>query len=285
MAINRDICKECGKVTLNISWSALRTHEECKQKGYLQRQGKRATLENTRNFFPGNVTDRVVRAWLQDDPMSNQGAMPGMVDEIMDREREKILEEGGIMNWKNRGDRDVVRADCIEAVTRIEPSLMKFVVPFEYQPDFKFKAPVIVPHPDGGMEGINLIGYMDIIVRDDKGRWWVWDVKHTRDDGYWRKTVGQLSFYDLAVELMFGAPTIRTGLLQPLCKKAEFPYEVTSDKRSQLMQRIVGMANDLWRDDKTPRIDNTLCTYCPVRHACSKFQPVVQADGKRRISF
>lgn len=270
---------------LKVSWSGLRTHEECKQKGFLVRTGKRATLEDTRNFFPGNVTDRVVRYWLADDPEHNIGKMPEMVSEIIDREREKILADGGVMKWKDREDRNNVEKDCIEAVTKIEPSLLKYVIPFEYQPDFEFQAPVTVPHPDGGMESVMLIGFMDIIVHDDKDRWWVWDVKHTRDDGYWRKTIGQLGFYDLAVELMFGKPTIRTGLFQPLCKKTVLPYTPSIESRSQLMQRIVGMANDIWKGDKTPRIDNKLCTYCSVRHACSKFQPVIRPDGSKRISF
>lgn len=277
-------CKECGHVTLRISWSGLRTHEECKQKGHLQRLGKRSNLENTRNFFPGTVTDRVVRDWLRDDPNNNPGMMAEMVSEYIDREKKTIAEEGGVMLWKDSRDRADVEKACREAVTKIEPALMKFVVPYEYQPDFKFTAPVTVPHPDGGMETIHLIGYMDIIVRDDKGRWWVWDVKHTKDDAYWRKTVGQLSFYDLAVELMFGQPTVRTGLLQPLCKKPVLPYDVTPDKRSQLMQRVVGMANDIWTGEVEPRIDNKLCNYCPVKHACPKFQPVV-IDGKRRMAF
>lgn len=279
-------------MTLRISWSGLRTHEECKQKGYLTRTGKKAPLDNTRIFFAGNVTDRVVREWLNNDPEHNIGMMPEMVEPMVDSHREKILAgdpekgvEPGVMRWKNRGDREDVIRDCIEAVTKIEPSLLKYVVPFEYQPDFKFEAPVEIPHPNGGTETILLIGYMDILVRDDKERWWVWDVKHTRDDSYWRKTIGQLGFYDLAVELLFGQPTIRTGLLQPLCKKRELPYAVNPESRVQLMQRIIGMATDIWRDEKTPRVDNTLCNYCPVKHACSKFAPVVRSDGKRRIKF
>lgn len=271
-------------MTLRISWSGLRTHTECKQKGYLQRQGKRAPLNDQRIFFPGNITDRVVRDWLNNTP-GELGLMPQMVDSIIDREKGIIEERGEVMKWKDKGDREQVRKDCIEAVTKIEPSLMRFVVPFEFQPDFKFTAPVTVPHPDGGMETVYLIGFMDILVRDDKDRWWVWDVKHTRDDSYWRKTVGQLSFYDLSVELMFGQPTIRTGLLQPLCKKPVFPYTITPDKRSQLMQRVVGMADDIFRENYTPRKDSSICNYCVVKHACPKFTPVVQPNGQRRISF
>lgn len=272
-------------MTLRISWSGLRTHEECKQKGSLQRGGHRLKIDNQRNFFPGTVTDRVVRDWLMNDPEHNQGIMPDMVTSIVDREIKLISENGEAMLWKDTKDRERVEADCREAVTKIEPALNKLVVPFEYQPDFKFNAPVVIPHPDGGMEQVILIGYMDIIVRDDHGRWWVWDVKHTKDGSYWRKTVGQLSFYDLATEVMFGQPTVRTGLLQPLCKQEVLPYEVTAEKRSQLMQRVVGMAHDIWNGDVQPRIDNKQCTYCPVKHACSKFTPVVGSDGKKRISF
>lgn len=277
-------------MTLRISWSGLRTHEECKQKGYLTRTGKKAPLENTRNYFPGNVTDRVVREFLN-ERSHERGVMPQMVETIMERERQKILEGDpekgvppGVMRWKDSQDRERVLRDCIEAVTKIEPLLLKYVIPYEFQPDFRFQAPVTIPHPDGGMETVLLIGFMDIIVRDDKGRWWVWDVKHTRDESYWRKTIGQLGFYDLAVELMFGQPTIRTGLLQPLCKRPTVPYAPSPESRAQLMTRIVGMANDIWRDDKTPRKDTSLCGYCPVKHACSKFQPVL-VNGQRRITL
>jgi len=271
--------------TLWISWSALRTHEECKQKGYLTRAKKRAPLKDTRAFFPGTVTDRVVRDWLQDDPEANLGAMPGMVSEIMDRERELINEgDQGVMIWKNKADRAEVEKACIEAVTKIEPALLKYVVPFEFQADFRFKAPVQLPHPNGGTEEVVLNGYMDIIVKDSKARWWVWDVKHTRDNGYWRKTAGQIGFYDVAVEIMFGQPTIRSGLLQPLCDERVKPIPVSAETRATTMTRIAAMAWDVWSDDKQPRRDNTMCGFCDVKHACSKFAPV-KTGKNRRIAF
>ncbi len=272
-------------MTLYISWSALRSHETCKQQGFLKRSGHRAPLQDTRNYFPGTVTDRVVRDWLTiGDPANNLGAMPGMVSEIMDREKEQIATDGGVMKWRDKGDRAKIEKDCIEAVTKIEPALLKFVVPFEYQADFSFKAPLKLPHPRGGSETVMLNGYMDIIVKDSKGRWWIWDVKHTRDGSYWRKTVGQLSFYDFATKLMFGDWSFRTGLLQPLCPKPVFPYVVDNETRAQLMQRVAGMAWDVWSGDKTPRTDNKECGYCDVRHACSKFAPV-QDGANRRISL
>lgn len=227
-------------MVMRISWSGLRTHEECKQKGYLSRTGKGATLDNKRNFLPGTVTDRVVRSWLEDDPAANQGVMPDMVADMLDAGWKKILTmpdgtpEKGIVRWRDPGDQAKVKAECIEAVTKIEPLLMQYVVPFEYQPDFRFDAPLLLEHPDGGYEQVLLIGYMDILVRDNQGRWMVWDVKHTKDEGYWRKTVGQLGFYDFAIELLFGSPTLRTGLMQPLCKSVIKPYQPSQIGRAHV---------------------------------------------------
>lgn len=272
-------------MVMRISWSQLRTHEECKQRGFLQRTGHKSVLDNQRVFFPGTVTDRVVRDWLQNDPEANLGAMPDMVESVMDREWKITQDEGGTISWKNASDRAQVLTDCREAVTKIEPALLKLVVPYEYQADFKFQAPVTIPHPKGGVEEVLLIGYMDILVKDHKGRYWVHDVKHTKDNSYWRKTEGQLTFYDLATEIMFGQPTFRTSLLQPLCTEQVKAVRIDPDKRSQMLQRVTSMAQDRMGNVVTPRDDTKFCGWCSVRHACSKFQPVVNAKGKRVIEF
>lgn len=288
MAVGRDKCKGCGAVTLRISWSGLRTHEECKQKGHLMRTGKRAKLDNSRMFFPGNVTDRTVRDWLAQDPYSNPGAMPSMVEHIVEREYDALKERGEVMLWKSKTDKAAVIAECKTAVERIEPALEKLVLPFDYDVDFKFQAPLTLPHPDGGMETVLLIGFMDIIVRrtmpDGSHRWMIWDVKHTKDDYYWKKTQGQLGFYDLSNWVMTSENTQAVGLLQPLCKERVKPVSLDRDTRSVLMQRVTNMARDLWNGDNAPRVDNKLCGFCSVKHACTKFKPV-EVDGKRRISF
>lgn len=271
-------------MSLRISWSSLRTHMECKQMGHLQRSGKKATLGNTRAFFAGTVTDRVVRDWLLNDAENNLGGMPDMVESIMEREKDLIDAGEGVMLWKDREDKAKVLKECIEAVTKIEPALIKHVLPYEYQPDFSFNAPLNLPHPDGGMEPVIINGFMDILVRNDKGEYGVWDVKHTRDDSYWRKTAGQLGFYDLAILLNFGAPTFVTGLLQPLCKEQVKPVPLSADSRSMMMLSVVNMATDVWKEDREPRVDNKLCGYCNVKHACTKFKPVM-VNGRERIAF
>ncbi len=273
-------------MVLRISWSGLRTHEECKQRGYLTRTGKKATLENQRNFLPGNVTDRVVRYWLEDNPTENIGKMPLMVAETLEKQYQQTRDEGGIIKFRDREDKANIIKDCTEAVTKIEPLLLKFVVPFEYQADFKFEAPMGVRHPNGGIENVLLIGYMDILVHDpERDMWFVFDVKHTRDNSYWRKTIAQLGFYDLAVELIFGKPTSLNALMQPLCTQKMPPYKPSPESRAQLQQRISGMARDIWLNDHSPRTDTKECGWCPVKHACPKFTPVVQADGSRRITL
>lgn len=278
-------CRECGKVTLYLSWSGLRTHETCKQRGYLATQKKRANLSDQRNFFPGTVTDRVVRDWLMDDPYNNKGLMPEMVESIVNRETMSIKESGGKMVWRDSKDRDDVIQQCVEAVTKIEPDLERYVLPFEYQADFGFKVPVMMPHVDGTMEKVILLGYMDVLTRNpDNGRYSVYDVKHTKDNYYWKKTVGQLTFYDLSVQLLFGEPTENVGLLQPLCKQTMLPYPATQDERMQIMSRLVRFANDKWRGIHPVRADNKECGFCDYKHACPKFAPVF-VDGKKKVSL
>lgn len=280
------VLRKCshGVKTLWISWSSLKTHTDCKQRGHLQRTGSRAPLNNSRVFFPGTVVDRVVRDWLREDPENNLGAMPGMVESILDREKEEIETSGGAMTWKDKDDKNVVLRDCIEAVKRIEPDLVERVLPYDWEADFKFRAPLMLPHPDGTMEQVILNGAMDIIVRRADGTYGVWDVKMTRNDNYWRSTVGQLTFYDTAMTVMFGQPSYVAGLLQPMCKERVMPYPITQDLRYQMFSRIAAMADDVWRGDTEPRADTSQCSFCAVKHACSKFKPVV-VEGKRRVAF
>lgn len=259
--------------TLWISWSRLRAHMECHQKGYLQRSGK-GKMANQRVFFPGTVTDRVVRDWLLKEPEQNPGLMPSMVEEIVKRETSIIEEEGKRLIWKDKGDRDFVIRECITAVTKIEPALNKYVLPFDYNVDFRFKAPLLAPHPNGGKQQIMLNGAMDIIVRDSQGRYAIWDVKHTVDNNYWKKTRGQLSFYDLCTLIMFGQPTVLAGLLQPLCAEPVKPLPLTTQDRDSLMQHVLSYTNDILREDFTPTDDTNECHWCDVKHACSKFKPV-----------
>lgn len=273
-------------MTLWLSWSRLRSHEECKQKGYLERKKMRAPLSNTRVFFPGNVTDRAVRDFLMlPDPLEHEGWMAERVEDIVTREKKIIEDDGGVMTWKDAGDKAQVIQDCTEAVTKIEAGLWEKVLPYEYRPDFRFKAPIMVPHPNGGTEQVMLNGAMDIVGRDpETDRWFVYDVKHTRDNNYWKKTQGQLGFYDLALMVMFQAKASEVGLLQPLCNERVKIVPLDTNTRQVMMQRVTRMAQEVWRDEKAPRADTKYCSFCDVKHACSKFQ-AVEVNGRRKVSL
>lgn len=276
-------CPKCGRKVIRLSWSGLQYQEKCKQMGYLHRQGgKRATLQDQRNFFPGTVTDRVVRDWLLNG--HEHGAMPSMVLPIIEREESNIKNNGNVMKWKDLDDKNRVISDCIESVTNIEPLLEKYVIPFDYTPDYKFEVPLELPHPDGGFEQIILFGYMDIIVRDAKGRIAIWDVKHTRNEQYWRKTAGQIGFYDFAMWIQEGQHTAMGGLFQPLCKERMKPIPVDAAFTAQLSQRIAAYASDVWNDVNTPRADSTECYNCSFSHACVKYAPKI-VNGQKRVSF
>lgn len=267
---------------------------DCKQKGALQRSGKRARMEDYRIFFPGMVTDRVIRDWLLDDPENNQGLMPDMVEEICRKELEEVAKQEKSVKWRDPKDMEEVLAECRKAVELSEPYLNKYVIPYDYQPDFRFQAPMKVQNPvTGGTNIITLRGAMDILVRrpvdESVGRledeWYVYDVKHTKNEQYWRKTRGQLSFYDLACLLLFGKGTKVNALLQPLCKEPWKVFEMDEPGRDILMKHVLDMAKDIWEDNREPTKDSSMCFNCNVKHACTKFVPVEQPNGKRRVSL
>jgi len=260
---------------LSISWSSLRIHEECRMRGRLHRAGKKIAVQDIRGYFPGTVADRVMRAWL-DSPDHAPGQMQEMVDEVMRIEEEKaVASQDGVVRWRSKNDRAEVAAFCRELVARLEPILRKEVLAYDFEPAKWFRTPISIPGLEhGSVLVIDLIGEMDILV-NAHGRWAVWDLKATKDDNYWRKTLGQLTFYDTAVAAMFGEATSRAGLIQPMCAEGVKEVSISDDDRRMLMSRIIRMAHDiLKKEDTTFRTADGGCFQpfvCPVKHACPRF--------------
>jgi CRISPR/Cas system-associated exonuclease Cas4 (RecB family) len=274
-------------MTLTVSWSQLRLFEECRQKVTLLRAGKRKSGADARVFFPGTVVDRVVRDWLLTKPGdSDLGQMPDMVDEIMEREERLLTEdEDRIVRWKDASDKAKVRADCVEAVTKIEPALVRYVLPYEYQVDYRFRTALDVPYHDE-MVRILLIGAMDITVHNPVADWWMnLDVKMTRDNQYWKKTQGQLTFYDLQTELEHGKPTKATALLQPLCTQQVKPIPMTAQGRQEMLAHISTFVTAILDNDMPVTKKPSQCIYCDFKHACPKFAPVLDDRGKKTIAY
>lgn len=280
-----DICEHCGSVTVYVSWSSLKTWETCRQKGTLHQQGLKAKVSDVRNFFPGRVTDRVVRGWLQDDPRNNLGAMPSMVDAVIERELGEVDKKKERVSWRDGTDKAAVRKDCIDAVKKIEPALVKYVLPYEWQVDFGFKTPVLMQAP-WGMERVVINGYMDIIVRDPvTGTWRIYDVKHTLNKDYWRGSFGQLVFYSYENLIRTGKIPLEVGFLQPLVGEAVKRFNVTEAHINNLAGRIQSMAWEVWTGSTAPRVGHSECFYCDVKHACVKYKPVEAPNGRSTIKL
>jgi hypothetical protein len=254
-----------GKL-VRVSWSRLRAHDECPAMGALQRDFKPAT-QDIRNFVHGNVVDSCMRRWLAFDAPP-PGWMLAQVDDVF----EEWMHSGeGIVRWKHPGDKKETLEFCRELVTRLEPILAEYVLPFTWQPAVRFDVPVKVRHLDGSMREIRLVGEMDLLVQDREKRIVVWDLKGTKDDSYWRKVAPQLAFYAIAVLIMNGRLPYRTGLIQPMCTERVLPVTVTPQAIREMGTRIERVARDIWAGRLAPKESNEGCAYCPVHHACPKY--------------
>ncbi len=250
-----------------VSWSALQRFELCKAKQYLVSQGLSAPGKDVRNFLAGTVVDSVQKAWL-DNPVGN------MVS-LVDAHFEQSIAASQVKNsikWRNKNDKKKIYDSCISATQQLQPILEARILPYEYEPAKRFYETINIKKPDGEIVEIVLRGEFDLLVRDPAdNRFIVWDLKTTADNDYWRKSLGQLVFYDLVIINMFGQPPKKSGFIQPLCDEQVKEFYFTNDDRVQMWGRINAMMQAEWKGDHEPKKDNTGCSFCEVVHCCSKF--------------
>lgn len=262
---------------VSISWSRLKDHEECQEKAYLLGRGFRSPVTDIRVFFKGTVADRCMRQWLdQDNP--ELGWMAAHVDTILDKEVVEARETGdGGVNWKHPGDKDEVRAWVKTCVTKLEPLLVKYALPYDYQPALRFKVPINLPYLDGTLQRIWLNGELDLLCEVPRldetvsRRFHVWDLKATENDQYYKKVIGQLVFYDIAIRAKYGAWPVASGIFQPMCLEPMVPFTLTMDHRREMMARIERAVRQQWAGQHHPKESDAGCNWCPVQHACPKF--------------
>lgn len=283
---------------LKISWSKIRTAEECRQKAYLTSEGKKSVITDVRVFFQGNVVDRAMRQWLsmKDPPRL---WMMREVDRIFNELEDEISKDDkGVVRWRHRDDRQNVRYFCQEAVLRLEPILNQLVTPYEYQPALRFKTRMNIPGlaEDGPPVTILLNGEMDVLTREAgklpeitldpdpmqiamdniamRPKYRVWDLKVTKDAQYWRKTTPQLVFYDIVCSCLFGLPTVEAGLIQPMVDSCPWLSFTPSDEdRTVMYSRIVNVAHSIMRQDYSPKVGTEGCDRCECRNACVRYAP------------
>ncbi|MFA7264767.1 MAG: PD-(D/E)XK nuclease family protein [Candidatus Nanopelagicales bacterium] len=265
-----------GPKPIKISWSALQAHTACKQRAFLFREKKKNPVTNIRPFFHGTVADRVMRRWLEADQQV-PGEMATWVDFMIDHEIEEAKRTSdGVVNWKSDTDRAEMAEWVRQLVTRLEPFLLKEVIPYEYEPEARFRVPLRIPDLNGETAQIMLVGGMDILVRESKlpPVWAAYDLKATANPDYLRKTLGQGVFYSLAHYAREGVPLRTFAFVQPMVETNPIAYvDITDADLSSMMARIVAMAHDIWRGDTEPNKDDKACSWCPVRHACAKYRP------------
>jgi len=229
--------------------------------------------------------------------------MAKQVDAIMDAEEKAAKESGdGVVKWRNSSDRAEVREMCIEAVGQLEDDLWTELhlwkpPAYDWDPAPRFEVPVTIPHPAGYKEQIFLVGEIDLLIRrpfNERDVYdlhqfpgerpekvvEVWDLKTTRDNQYWRKTLGQLVFYEIAVWVMTRQWPVRSGLFQPLCDETTPNWQFTMEHRTQMLQRIVSVAGDIWTGRLDPKPEKNLCARCEVRHACP-----LKGGGRGRVAM
>lgn len=252
-----------------VSWSSLQRWELCRQKDYLVRQGFASQFKDVRNFLAGNIVDRIQRDWLANP---QPGAMPLWVDEYMERCIAES-EERGTIKWRHSSDKTEIKDFCVEVTTALEPILTARVLPYKYDQAFRFFTPVKIRRPDGEIVEIVLRGEFDLLVQDPKDdRYIVWDLKTTKDNDYWKKSLGQLIFYDLVIISMTGQPPKKSGFIQPACNEQIKEFLFSQEDRSNMWGRIQAMMQSEWQGDHEPKKDNTGCSFCEVAHKCQKFQ-------------
>lgn len=239
-----------------------------------------------RIFLPGTVCDLVERRWL-DNPE------PGMMVEMVDTIFNEIVEKGEHkIHWKGNPltDQKNVQAYCRKAVSRLEPWLLEHVVPFDYDAEVKFKAYMSVPYIcDGVQAPVQMGGGIDIVVRDDAGKFHLYDLKITEASAYIRSTLAQLTFYDLAWSVIYGGwdTCVEWAFVTPMLEEATVPITVETEDRRVMLSRIVKYAQGVWTDSWDPKSDDVGCQWCTARDVCDKFKVIQMQDenGKQRVSF
>lgn len=274
---------------VQISWSSLKRWENCPQ--HQLRTIKHQTLpRDGRIFLPGTICDLVQRRWL-DSENPRPGEMAQMVDAVFEETALADDKERPI-KWRGNPNEDMakVRAFCKRTVTTLEPWLMENVLPYDYQPEAKFKAHMEVPYLNENVRApLKMIGGIDIVVRRDDNKFRLYDLKITENDSYIRSTLGQLTFYDLAWCVIQGDfdSCVEWGFVTPALGEKYIPVSVTHDDRRALMARIVKYCHGVWQDQWEPKADDSGCTWCEARGNCIKFKEIaiVDENGKAKMSF
>lgn len=285
MSITRNDLDETGNKLLWVSWSRVLEFSKCEQKAKLHYEGKKSTLKEGRPFVAGICADRAMRRWLEQTTPHEDGQMAQYVVDTWDKFTRHSDEY--VVTWSKKdpvADETNARDLAIEAVTALEPFLRARVLPFEFEPEWRFQVPLQLPWGEG-YRTIILNGGADIIVRNpDTDEWFIYDLKCTRNEHYVEgPMVGQLTFYQIVANMLLGAEYDKTttAFLTPACKTQYHSLDISVQDRQHMMSRIVRYSQAMWTDAEAT-CNTEFCWQCDVKQHCPLFSTVTNVDGNRK---
>lgn len=238
-------------------------------------QDKGASVKDTRNFLAGNVADALAERWLaEDDP--RPGQMLEWLPEVFASWTEGGDAQEGKLRWRGPDDRQRIYDNVAGGLPVLEALLIEHVLAHDYETQTRLDA--AGEHPDGYR--YEFTGRPDYLVRLEPGTYRVLDLKMTTRPDYWRQTLAQLLFYEIALLLMLpeGSAFAGGGFIQPLVVPHYIPVEWTEDHRRSMMSRVLKfVAHEAAQAPPVPNPED--CWGCDTKHACPVHRPV--ADGKR----
>jgi hypothetical protein len=220
------------------------------------------------------VADQVFKQYLNEEANQYLGFMSESAERILDESEVFARESGdGIVRWKHKDDKQEVLEMVQELCDKVEPIINNLIKGKQYQTAFRFNAPIRIPYLDGKLTTIRLRGEMDLLTWDlDRKIFEVYDLKATRNEQYWRTTIGQTVFYDLSIYALHNVFTNRVGLIQPLCNRTVIDFEIDDSMRVECTQAIIRMCHDIWNNNHEMRPDTSKCWNCVVKNACARYK-------------
>lgn len=258
-----------------LSWSRLKNFETCRTRTRLLQKGMGASIVNGRPMLAGNIADRAMRQWL-DNRVFNPGGMHDLVPDIFNAFTSAGAERP--MKWLGNpvDDQTNIINKVHTAIDVLEPILLEKVTPFQFIPEFRFETGLKVPYLDGTSRTIQIFTAMDICVNrgtENNPDFAIYDLKITESDDYIRKTLAQLTFYDIGMFAHFGYYANEHAYIAPLLKDPMIYNYVTDEDRLATLRSIMSYCDAIWKDDLYTMIeeDGWECYNCSVRQACPKY--------------
>lgn len=283
------VCATAPK-PLRVSWSRIKNWEACHHRTKLMTEGKKSKVIDGRNYLPGTLADRAMRAWLEKGRVTGDWPVGGM-EEYLEGLWEEHTSPGGQYQIQWRGDVRKDKRAVLERVQKslrlLEPILFEKVVPYPYQPEYRFTATMGVKDLRGETAHVEVYGAVDVAVNYGDGGYGLFDLKVTESREYINETLAQLIFYAIAFRGWTGVWPTQFAFWAPLMEERVVSLTPTDQDLRYMQSRIVAYCQGVWAEDWSLTPDESNCWNCPTKHACPRWRNPITVDeqGRNRLSF